>query len=133
MLKTALIPILLVLFAACGGSEMKDFHLVLIGEMEAFDEMDQWAPVAEGSAAEDTAAAERALEEHYADLLDLVRPKTVVALSRWAEELMLEYEDVPPLTTVKLTPVAESDDQNLLLLAGVWEELPSESPVVWRR
>jgi len=133
MLKTALIPILAVLFAACGGNEMKDFHLVLIGEMEAFEELDQWAPVAEGSVAEDSAAAEEALREHYADLMDLVRPKTVVALSRWAKESMLKYEDVPPLTKMKLTPVAENEEKNMLLLAGVWEELPSESPVVWRR
>ena len=133
MLKTALIPVLAMLLTACGGSEMKDFHLVLIGEMEAFAELDEWTPVATGSAAADTTAAEKALKEHYADLMDLVRPKSVVALSRLGKDLMQEYDQVPELTEVKLTPVAEDQDKNLLLLSGVWEELPKKAPAISRR
>jgi hypothetical protein len=133
MLKTALIPVLLMLLAACGSSEMKDFHLVLIGEMEAFEELDEWTPVATGSVAAETTGAEQALKEHYADLMDLVRPKSVVALSRLGKDSMQEYDQVPELTEVKLTPVAESKDKNLLLLAGVWEELPKQAPAISRR
>jgi hypothetical protein len=135
MLRSLLFPALLALGAAsaCGNAPMKEFHLTIIGEMEAFPELDTWTPVAAESAAEDAAAAERALRAHYADIMDLVRPKSVVALSRLAQETMADYDRVPELTSVKLTPVAESEDRKLLLLAGVWEQLPTAEPVAFRR
>ncbi len=112
---------------------MKDFHLTIIGEMEAFEELDTWTPVAAESVPEEVAAAERALKVHYADLMDLVRSKSVVALSRWSRGAMEKYGSVPELKDVKLTPVAENEDQSRLLLAGVWEDLPVEEPTVSRR
>lgn len=133
VLICAVLSVVILPVVGCGDPEMKDFHLTIIGEMEKFEELDTWTPVKAGSAKEDVAAAERALKEHYADLMDLVRPKSVVALSRWCEGTMSGYASVPKLTEVKLTPIAENEDKTRLLLAGVWEELPKEAPVISRR
>jgi hypothetical protein len=119
--------------AGCGGTEMKDFNLVLIREMDEFPELDNWEQVPAGSYDVETAAATKALMKDYADLEDLVRTKSVIALSDLAKEEMANYSGPPKLENLKLTAVSFSGEEGQVLFAGVWDELPSATEGQWRR
>ena len=115
---------LALLLVACGGHEVKDFHLVLIGEMEEFTELDTWAPTESGDFAAEQAIAEAELAKVYEDLEELVAAKNVRALSRSAREEMEEYSAGPALAGVKLTASAVSPDGTQVLFPTAWDELP---------
>ncbi len=119
------IACLTLLLVACGGHEKKEFHLVLIGEMEEFTELETWPPAGSGDFATEKAIAEAELAKVYADLEELVRAKNVRALSRKAKAEMEEYSAVPALSDVKLTARAVSPDGTQILFSAVWDELPT--------